>query len=429
MCALIINYTLIYVTIITVHLTTPSYPTGYPAHQQPLKPDNPAYPPRPITTTTTTTQSPIILNPTPGHIGGSIHIENLGPLVPAHPGNPPGFFITEKPVLPISETTTTQYPTESSTIPAAPKPTYPPRPEQPAFPHQPVNPVHPFYPQYPANPIPGSPGTAIGVYPPNVPPPVDPYYPNFSIAISHWPFYALPFPFNFGNVPAPGNFGTNPNVCPCANNNEATLNLTNTALNQGNQAQLSLQHGPNQAQLTGQLGQHQAQITSPVHLPIVNQPILGQHQPQITSPVHLPIVNQPGSGSSAEIGLTQIQNPFNPALGAGAGNNNPYQNVSPYGVIGFIPVVFFPTGAPCQHNGNENSPLGIPGYPAGGILPPYPCAACAGSQQQLKQGESTSASEQTLDSDVNAFLGAPKAESRNGPHRRALRSRKAKVIQ
>lgn len=64
-----------------------------------------------------------------------------------------------------------------------------------------VNTKKEFIPQYNpgSTPIPGSLGTAIGVYPPNVGELV-PEIPNFSIAISKWPFYILPFPFANANL-------------------------------------------------------------------------------------------------------------------------------------------------------------------------------------------------------------------------------------
>ncbi|KAJ6643834.1 hypothetical protein Bhyg_08799, partial [Pseudolycoriella hygida] len=103
-----------------------------------------------------------------------------------------------------------------------------------------VNSKKEFVPQYnpSSTPIPGSLGTAIGVYPPNVDD-LSPEIPNFNIAISKWPFYILPFPFTNGNIMTLFNGmpiqlgGNGGNTFPVANINTGTGGIGGIGLNSG----------------------------------------------------------------------------------------------------------------------------------------------------------------------------------------------------
>lgn len=342
-------------------------PTSVPLVQVELKPDNPAYPPRPISTTNPNVQ---ITTPQPS-IDVSIDLTNpiiVPPVQIIERPQVPGYYITEQPIgTTVNELTTN--------APITAKPTYPPRPPQPIFPNQPAYPAQPSYPNFPANPLPGTPGTAIGVYPPR---PVDPYlnYPNFAIAISRWPYYAIPFPFNLeqlqGQIGLPGAsgaVGTNPftpgtNDCQCNNANG--------------------EHN------------HPSPATVPANIAGVSA--------GAGISANLPLLGQTGIQSSASIGQN---NNINVAANLPSNFNAtspPNTSLNPAntfgGIIGFIPIVFFPT-APCQHNGGNaaaagGAGFGYPGFPAG---IPYPAASpCAQCQAHSNQEPLLSASINNQDS-------------------------------
>lgn len=195
------------------------------------------------------------------------------------------------------------------------------------------------YPQYhptnyPVNPIPGSQGTSIGTYPPR---PIDTElaYPNFSVAISRWPFYALPFPFNIENIADinanlgggasgsgyPGGSSPSPTDCAC---NKTQIQTSN-------------------------------------------------HQPH---PPSAQIIPSPGSAPP--------QNYYNQP------NGSPNQHPGSYGgIIGFIPIVFFP--APCQQNSGTAYPL----FPEAFPFQQGPCTNC-GSKHQNDQPESSNLGDSKL---------------------------------
>lgn len=372
--------------------------TSAPIVHVELKPDNPAYPPRPISTTNPNIQ---ITTPKPGpSIDVSIDLTNpifVPPVQITERPQVPGYYITEQPIgTTINELTTNE--------PATVKPTYPPRPPQPIFPNQPAYPAQPSNPNYPVNPVPGTPGTAIGVYPPR---PVDPYlnYPNFAIAISRWPYYAIPFPFNFDQLQgtpgsgATGAVGINP-FAPGTN-----------------------PFAPADCQCNNANGEHNHPPSAPA--------------PANTAGIsagagiaaNLPLLGQAGIQSSASIGdnnniniAANLPSHFNTT-----GQANTSQNPAFGGIIGFIPIVFFPTvgAAPCQHNGGTaataagGAAFGYPGFPAG---IPYPAASpCAQCQAQSNQPPLLSASINNQDS--NSIVGViPTGQRRH-------KARKFKTIQ
>lgn len=139
-------------------------------------------------------------------------------------------------------------------------------------------------------PIPGSPGTAIGVYPPQSTDPLD--YPFFdpSIAISKWPFYVLPFPFVAGPNPGISGFG-NPQLVQ-----------------------------------QGQHGQHQQQSNVPCNCDKDNNRN-GANRPQYPTSNEVANQNVPHIHPSYPQRPQQQPNPQQPFPTA-------------FGVIGFIPIVF-----------------------------------------------------------------------------------------
>lgn len=176
--------------------------------------------------------------------------------------------------------------------------------------------------KYPINPIPGSQGTSIGTYPPR---PIDTElaYPNFSVAISRWPFYALPFPFNiesFADINASlgGSGGTGSGYPGVVNPTPADCGCNKT----------NSQHS-------------------------------NHNQPQTPSAQIIPT-----SGSASP------QNYYNQP------NGNPNQHPGTYGgIIGFIPIVFFP--APCQQNSGTAYPL----FPEAFPFQQGPCSNCGSNHQ------------------------------------------------
>lgn len=176
------------------------------------------------------------------------------------------------------------------------------------------------YPQYnptnyPVNPIPGSQGINIGVYPPR---PIDTEiaYPNFNIAISRWPFYALPFPFNLENIV------------------DINASLGGAPSGTGHTA------GFNPFQTNCQCNQTKNQVSN-------------QQEQQ-----------KPSAHVNPTPGQTTPQNYFNQP------NGSPNQHPSTYGgIIGFIPIVFFP--APCQQNSGAAYPLFPEAFPF-----QAPCSTC-----------------------------------------------------
>lgn len=183
-----------------------------------------------------------------------------------------------------------------------------------------------YPPKYPVNPIPGSEGTSIGTYPPR---PIDTElaYPNFNVAISRWPFYALPFPFNIENLA-----DINANLGGGGTGTKYPVGFN----------QPSGDCGCNQ---TGSQHTHQ-------------QP--GEPSAQIT----------PSSGNASP------PNYYNQP------NGNPNKHPGTYGgIIGFIPIVFFP--APCQQNSGAAYPL----FPEAFPFQQGPCSNC-GSNHQNDQSDS-----------------------------------------
>lgn len=171
-------------------------------------------------------------------------------------------------------------------------------------------------------PVPGSPGTAIGVYPPSHLTTPYPNYPNYDISISKYPFFIIPFPVQLPNLPSP-------TACPCY------LVNSNNSNSLGEQA--STQPSINQA-----------------NGPFPQFPIGG-----------LP----PGINLQAVAGLNLQQQP-----GSQQGGQllNQQLNFMPYGILGFIPVIFFPY---CPGASNFNFSQIQPQLPA--ALPfPYPCSQC-----------------------------------------------------
>lgn len=284
--------------------------------QTPLKPDNPAYPPRPMTPSYQPESSKP--NSNNGYNNNQNPNNNYGPNGPNYNQ---GF---------------NQNVGGSQSSP----------PKQP-YVYPQINPT------YPVNPIPGSQSTAIGVYPPR---PIDTElaYPNFSVAISRWPFYALPFPFNLENIAdinaslgGGGSGGTGSSGYP------ATLNPTaaNCNCNKTDIQQTSSQQTPS------------AQIV----------PTSGNASPQN-------YYNQP--------------------------NGNPNQHPGTYGgIIGFIPIVFFP--APCQPNAGAAYPL----FPEAFPFQQNPCTNCGTNHHQHDQP-----------------AGSAPGNTKTTNHNEQRRARKAKIL-
>lgn len=305
---------------------------------------------------------------------GSSHpiVVPIRPQLPVVPDIEMGHYITHQPY----PQTTSAPPTVVSQTqsPQQTKPTYPPRPQNPPpFPNQPTYPALPVPPNYPANPIPGSTGTAVGVYPPR---PTDPYltYPNFNIAISHWPYYAIPFPFAGLEQLAGGLGGIAPGAtagCGCENA---------TVVGHQHEAGASLQIG--------------AQV---------------------------------GSGFVSSQQSASINSGLNPSAPAAQNLPTIGQQQTPFvggGIVGFIPVIFFPTaGAPCQHGVNGGgASIGFPGFPAAG-----PCGQC--NQQQPSQlPQSAVDSLQPVLATSNQVAAGINTIIPTIGHQRRQRSRKVKSI-
>lgn len=381
--------------------------TSAPLIHVDLKPDNPAYPPRPISTTNPNLQI-TTSKPSPS-IDVSIDLTKpifVPPVQITERPQVPGYYITEQPI----ETTINEL---STNEPTTVKPTYPTRPPQPIFPNQPAYPAQPSYPNYPVNPVPGTPGTAIGVYPPR---PVDPYlnYPNFAIAISRWPYYAIPFPFNLeqlqgspGSPGANGAVGINP-FAPGANPFAPGTNP----------------YAPADCQCNNANGEHNHPSSAPA-----SASTAGISAGAGIS-ANLPLLGQAGIQSSASIGDKNNINISANLPGHFNGTGQPGTSLNPAtsfgGIIGFIPIVFFPTvgAAPCQHNGESaatggGAAFGYPGFPAGF---PYPAASpCAQCQAQSNQQPLVSASINNQDS--NSIVGViPTGQRRH-------KARKFKTVQ
>ncbi|XP_037037867.1 uncharacterized protein LOC119075495 isoform X2 [Bradysia coprophila] len=180
-----------------------------------------------------------------------------------------------------------------------------------------------FIPQYnpSSTPIPGSLGTAIGVYPPNVDQLV-PEIPNFNIAISKWPFYILPFPFANDNLMTfpflggmPIQFGSN--VLPTANLNPGTNPTSGNDYVQGASSVGVGGNGPPAQTICSWLSSF---IKARENATKTEVP-----------------TNENGETlqiSNLQVNLKNAQQPIN-------------QNQIPFGIVGFIPVIAVPN---CQHN-------------------------------------------------------------------------------
>jgi hypothetical protein len=192
----------------------------------------------------------------------------------------------------------------------------------------------------------GSPGTAIGVYPPKPAEPSTTQDPSLSVAISKYPLYIIPFPFPLGGLFSQSNI---PSSCPCY------------------------------------LVEPQSNVTQPQQ----------QQNPQFQQkPQQYPANN------------------------------------GPYGYIGFIPVVFFPS---CG-GGNTLMPENFQNaFPAAQTVP-YPCSQCQQQQQQQQQQNDNTFNNQ-LDPSNNfirvlqqAGLSEIDSSLIKSPHRRSgmrrLKSRK-----
>lgn len=180
-----------------------------------------------------------------------------------------------------------------------------------------VNSKKEFIPQYNPNstPIPGSLGTAIGVYPPNIEE-LNPEIPNFSIAISKWPFYILPFPFTNGNLMSFPFLGGVPLQFGAANN----IQLPN--INTGNE----YSNGASEVGSSGN-GQPAQTICSWLSSFIKQKENNTNTEAENTN------------GETLQISNLQV-NIKNPQLN---------QNQVPFGIVGFIPIIAIPN---CQHNVN-----------------------------------------------------------------------------
>lgn len=194
-----------------------------------------------------------------------------------------------------------------------------------------INTKKEFVPQYNPNstPIPGSLGTAIGVYPPNIDE-LSPEIPNFNIAISKWPFYILPFPFTNGNLMSFPFLGGVP--LQLGGTNNIPLPNINTANEYSNGASGVGGSG------NGQPAQTICSWLSSFIKPKEN-----------STNTEMPNEN----GETLQISNLQV-NIKNPQL-----NQNSMQNAIPFGIVGFIPIIAIPN---CQHTGNG-------GDSASGALP------------------------------------------------------------
>lgn len=253
------------------------------------------------------------------------------------------------------------------------------------------------YPQYTINPIPGSQLSTIGFYPPRPNIDSDLAYPNFNIAISHWPFYALPFPFNLETInDINANLGHSGNQQPAVGGGGgAGSGYGATGIGAGFGAGYGAGFGS--AGVASGFGTAGASCgcgnanTKPIATNFQGHSSTG-HQ----------------HGNSAQIGSI-------PALPAGAakptgavGQTTAQHSAAFGGIIGFIPIVFFPAPAPCQHQqqqqGTGNSGTGSPSAAGNGnvaypLFPeafPFassPCSTCqtpavAASQDETRQPKS-----------------------------------------
>jgi hypothetical protein len=185
-----------------------------------------------------------------------------------------------------------------------------------------VNTKKEFIPPYNPNstPIPGSLGTAIGVYPPNLDE-LSPEIPNFNIAISKWPFYILPFPFTNGNIMSLPFIPGMP--IQLGNGNNIPLANINYANQYAPQVPGSIDSSGN-----GKPGQSICSWLSSFIQPKVNTTTA---ETAATTP----------DGETLQISNLQV-NIKNPQLQFN-------QNEIPFGIVGFIPIIAVPN---CQHNVN-----------------------------------------------------------------------------
>lgn len=170
--------------------------------------------------------------------------------------------------------------------------------------------------------IPGSLGTAIGVYPPNVDELV-PEIPNFNIAISKWPFYILPFPFTNANIMTFPLFNGMPfqlggNILPMANINPGTNVDSGSDYVQGASSFSSGGNGAPAQSICSWL----SSFIKPKDNATNNETPTNEN------------------GETLQISNLQV-NVKNPQLQINQ------QNQVPFGFIGFIPIIAVPN---CQHN-------------------------------------------------------------------------------
>lgn len=173
-----------------------------------------------------------------------------------------------------------------------------------------------------------------------------------SVAISKWPFYVLPYPLPFPS-------GAGGGTCPCNSS-------------------------PSSQGQSGSGHQHTSSTS-------------GSSSSTHTSSQHSQTTSQSLSSSQTSGGSNQQQ----------AGSGQQLQQ-PPYGIIGFIPVVFFPCLNETQQNQlKQLQPLALPG----------PCAQCQPQPQQL-QGNN-----------LPRFNLFPNIEniSENQNYKRKVRGREAKL--
>lgn len=283
----------------------------------------------------------------------------------AHPSRPTNQPITNYPIYP----TQTQAPVQ--TRPTKPAPGYP----YPSGTSPPTNangqPVYPTRPTQSesqqggqtSDPTkPGSPGTAIGVYPPQSTskPGTDP-----NIGMSNWPFYVLPYPFPLGGgANAPGN-------CPCNS-------------------------GSSQNSNSGQQQQSQ-------------QPSVPSQQTSSSSSSGSSSNSQSSQQQSASQNSSQLQTGWGQQL-----------SQPPYGIIGFIPVVFFP----CLNQSQtaqimqQMNPIAL-SYPG-------PCTQCQQQPKQQQPQQQQQQVQQPSGQRVGLFHDSESASVKQILKRR-VRGRKAKI--
>jgi len=95
--------------------------------------------------------------------------------------------------------------------------------------------------------------------------------------------------------------------------------------------------------------------------------------PVVPNPANCPcfLVSPTGKNSASETSPTTPPTPspafFQPHPGV------QHNQISPYGIIGYIPVIFYPF---CNNNGTVAAPVGAPPMFPAAFSVPYPCSQC-----------------------------------------------------